>query len=378
MEAAAADVLLRQRQEGFAENNSEEELMSGMKRFFLPGVLLVFCFAGLCAAQDRATIEPGGELETDAGEKVLMDFRRYLESKMPPEAEVEEEPVKDEVEDEAEAKSEDKAEDKKEKRISFTFENKINYDSNPDLVSTDVKEDWADIVSFSVGGKFFKKGKNEVGGQYSFYGEFYADVSERNLVGHIADVYYAWLSSPLSIRVDYLYNQFTVNDEVYLNKHTVAPLLFYMAGSRLEMVRIAYSVNSYPDAENLDGSDWSFQVRHFMFFGAQKKKRVSIEYKYFNTDAEDDDQDYDTHQVSVDAQLPLPRKITIVMKAAGSHKEYGSGREDDKIEYKVEFSRLLYKAWTAALGHEFITNDSDDANSNYERNITFLSLRTAF
>ena len=101
---------------------------------------------------------------------------------------------------------------------------------------------------------------------YSFYGENYNDTEDQDLQGHIFDIYYSCMLDPLVMRLDYMYNHFQLDDKDYLQKHTVAPMLFYNSGAMaMEMLRIALSSNEYPESPDLDGEDWSVQFRHFCF-----------------------------------------------------------------------------------------------------------------
>lgn len=265
------------------------------------------------------------------------------------------------------------------KRINFSFSNRINHDSNPLVVATGEDEDWADVLNLSVGGKFLTRGLHEVGGQYSFYGEFYQELDGRDIAGHIVDIYYSWMGDPVTLRVDYMYSHFLLDDEPYMHKHTLAPMLLYISGKlSMEMARLAVSSNSYPDVATLDGTDWTFQLTHFRFLDEARKKRLSLGYKYSNNDADDNNQGYKADEINAGVQWPLIWQLKAVVDFAWSRKVYGSNRGDEKIDYGLEISRPINKMWSAALGYESINNDSGDAISEYERNITYFLVSAAF
>ncbi len=200
-------------------------------------------------------------------------------------------------------------------------------------------------------------------------------------MGHIANLYYSWSTGPLMVRTDYIYSGYALDGEAYLRKHTLAPLVLYSwAPNVLEMARLTYSVNEYPGMDALDGTDWSIQLRHFMFLDAEKKCRASIEYKYTGLDADDGDQSYTAHRIRGDIRFPLKwQDITAQLSVSGTRKEYDDvSRDDDKMEYELEVSRPLNEIWSAALRHNSITNDSDDPTMDYDRNITSLSIKANF
>lgn len=351
-----------------------------MKRVpgFLALVTIVLWFGSVSLAGDETdlSLPPKAQMEGEASVTITILSRSLVggEARLEPTGEVVTE-AREVVEEKV------PAEDVEKKRVSFTLENRINYDSNPEVVSTDEKEGWADVIKFSAGGRFFKKAADEIGGQYTFYGEFYSDVDGRDLTGHIGSIYYARISSPLSMRVDYLYSRYILDDETYLHKHTLAPMIFYAWGPKaIEMVRLALSSNKYPTMDALDGSDWSLHLRHFVFLDAERTKRLFIGYKYADLEADDDAQSYTAHRIRGDARLPLNWKMTLLLSMDYISKDFegGTGRDDDRTEYQVEMSRPLGEISTVTLGHSSISNNSNVATADYSRNITFLSLKAAF
>jgi len=312
-------------------------------------ILLAACVVGVCAAEDSASFEPGGELETERQDDI--------EDRVP--------------QDDGGAPR---------KNWFVKLENKINYDSNPAVAPSDEEDDWADIFMLTMGKTFKKSGPHELGGQYSFYGEFYSDQNERNILGHTLDLYYGKMATPTSFRLDYMYSRYELDTDVYLRKHTVAPLLFYApGGKRIEMLRFAYSFNEYPTMETLDGSDWSVQLRHFHFLDQAKKKRVSFSYKYSAADTDDSDQSYDSHQFGVDFKAPLGETgIVAELSVSYSHKEYDSGRDDDGWDYGIDFTKAVSRNWSVALGYNGTDNDSNDPVADYSRNVVSFTVSASF
>ncbi len=254
-------------------------------------------------SDEKVRIQPGGEIETDISTGT-----------------VEQEFVPDDDQQQG-------------KRIMLSFSNRINHDSNPLVVATGEEEDWANVLNLSVGGKFLTRGLHEVGGQYNFYGEFYQDLDGRDIAGHIVDLYYSWFGDPLTVRVDYIYSHFILDDEPYMHKHTLAPMLFYVSGKlSMEMVRLAVSSNTYPDVDTLDGTDWTFQLTHFRFLDEARTKRLSMGYKYANNDADDNNQDYEAHEINAGVQWPLIWQLKAVVDLSWIQKVYGSNSGDDKID----------------------------------------------
>ena len=144
------------------------------------------------------------------------------------------------------------------------------------------------------------------------------------------------------------------------------------------MVRVAVSVNEYPDLGAFDGTDWSLQMRHFHFLDAQKQKRLSISYKFAQNDADDDDNSYDAHRIKGDFKFPLIAKFTGTVELSFTAKEFGGGRDDEKMEYGLEFARPINDHWKISFGHNGTDNQSDAANSDYERSVTFAAATASF
>lgn len=319
--------------------------MKTIVRLLLLMLLVAWC-ADVCLAADPAGLEPGGELETE---------------------------WEDEPEDRLPSQDEPK------KDWFLKLENTINYDSNPAVAPTDEEDDWADILKLTVGKTFKKSGPHEVGGQYSFYGEFYSDQDERNILGHTIDLYYGKMTTPLSFRVDYMYSRYELDNDVYLRKHGIAPLLFYApGGNTIEMIRMSYSVNEYPTMEVLDGSDWSIQLRHFHFLDQAKKMRLSLSYKYSSTDTDDSDQSYVSHQIGVGFKAPMAGGITATLGVDYSSKEYGGGREDDGWLYGIGFAKPINETWSVSLDYSSTNNDSDDLVAEYTRNVISFTVSASF
>jgi len=312
-------------------------------------IILAAGIAGLCVAEDSASFEPGGELETER---------------------------QDDIEDRVPSDDADKP-----KRDWFIkLENTINYDSNPAVAPSDEEDDWADIFKLTMGKTFKKSGPHEVGGQYSLYGEFYSDQNERNILGHTLDLYYGRIKTPTSFRLDYMYSRYELDNDVYLRKHTIAPLLFYAPGGKnIEMLRFAYSLNEYPTMETLDGSDWSIQLRHFQFLDEAKKKRVNFSYKYSTTDTDDDDQSYDAHQIGVGLRAPMGGSgIIAEISVDYTHKEYDGGRDDDGWAYGINFTKPVSENWSVSLGYTGNDNDSNDPVADYSRNVVSFTVSASF
>jgi hypothetical protein len=265
------------------------------------------------------------------------------------------------------------------KKVGFSGQYKLYYDSNPEFVSTGEEEDWVHALQLTARAKFVESGPHEAGGQYTLSGDWHTDVDEKDILGHVVDLHYGRDLDKSNFRFDYIFSHYSQDTEEYLQKHTFAPMFFYgSSGRTLEMVRLAASVNEYPDLSGFDGTDWSLQVRHFHFLDAQKQKRVSISYKFAKNDADDDNNSYDSHRIKGDLKFPLVAKFTGVVELSFTAKEFGGGRDDEKVEYGLEFTRPINDYWKISFGHSGTDNQSDAANSDYERSVTFVAATASF
>ncbi|MFC1671672.1 surface lipoprotein assembly modifier [Planctomycetota bacterium] len=319
--------------------------MKTIPRLLLLILLAAWC-GDVCLAEDSASFEPGGELETLREDE--------LEDRLP-------------------------SADPPKKNWFLKLDNTINYDSNPAVAPSDEEDDWADIFKLTAGKTFKKSGPHEIGGQYSFYGEFYSDQDERNIIGHTLDLYYGKMTTPLSFRIDYMYSRYELDNDVYLRKHGVAPLLFYAPGGRnIEMLRMSYSWNEYPSMEVLDGTDWSIQLRHFHFLDEAKKMRLSVSYKFASTDADDSDQSYISHQAGVGLTAPMAGGMTVTLGIDYSRKEYDGGREDNGMVYGIGFAKPINETWSVSLDYSSTDNSSDDPVADYIRNVVSFTMSASF
>lgn len=289
--------------------------------------------------------------------------------------------AQEETKDEIDKKEEERAvqEGMQKKKIGFSGQYKLYYDTNPEFVSSGENEDWVHALQLSARGKFVERGPHEVGGQYTLSGDWHTDVDEKDILGHIVNLYYGRDLGKANFRFDYLFSHYSEANKEYLQKHTFAPMFFYGSSSRtLEMVRLAVSANKYPDLDAYDGTDWSLQLRHFHFLDAQKKKRLSISYKYANNDADDDDNSYAAHRIKADFKFPLAVKFTGVVELGFTAKKFDGGRDDEKTEYGLEFTRPINDYWKISFGHSGTNNQSDADGSDYERSVTFVAARASF
>lgn len=287
------------------------------------------------------------------------------------------EETKDDIDNKEEARAVQEGMQKK--KIGFSAQYKLYYDTNPEFVSSGENEDWVHALQFSARGKFVENGPHKVGGQYILTGNWHTDVTEKDLLGHIANLYYSRDLGKANFRFDYLFSHYSEDTKEFLQKHTFAPMFFYGSSSRtLEMVRLAVSVNKYPDLDGYEGTDWTLQLRHFHFLDAQKKKRVSISYKYANNDADDDDNSYKAHRIKADFKFSLAAEITGMVELGFTAKDFGGGRDDEKTEYGFEFTKPINDYWKISFGHNGTDNQSDANGSDYERNVTFIAVKASF
>ncbi len=316
--------------------------MEGILRY-LTAVAVVLLLTVSCKAANDVRIEPGGQVETNQNT-----------DSVPKQASTE-------------------------KNCDITIENSIHYDTNPEVKSADESGDWCDVVKLSVVGRFFKNDKIKVGGQYAFYGEFYGDVEERNLEGHTAGLYVSRMATPVSFRLDYQYGHYVLDEETYLRKHSLIPMLFWGTSRKsMEMFRLSISTNDYPKEEGLEGDDWSFQLRHFYFFDEEKKARLSLGYKYTGTDADDNSEDNASHRYAADVKLLAPAGFSVLARITYTAKHYRGSRDDEKLGYRMELTKALNKALSFTFGIDATCNNSDEALAEYQRQIIFVSIKCVY
>jgi hypothetical protein len=263
-----------------------------------------------------------------------------------------------------------------EKWYEITLENSIHFDTNPEVKSDDEDQDWADVVKLAAVGRFFKNEKVEVGGQYAFYGEFYSDADERDLMGHTLGLYLTRMATPVSFRCDYQFGLYILDDETYLRKHSLMPMLFWVTSGRsMELFRLSVASNDYPEDEGLEGSDWSLQLRHYYFLDAAKNVRLSLGYKYTSTDADDNSEDNAAHRYSADIKMAAPAGMSVLVRVNYTSKNYRGSRDDEKLGYRLELTKALSDIWSFTFGLDSTNNNSDEALAGYRRDIGFFSIR---
>jgi len=103
---------------------------------------------------------------------------------------------------------------------------------------------------------------------------------------------------------------------------------------------------------------------------------VGYEYRYSNSDYEDEALSVAWHQAMVDARCALSNDWSVWFGAVARHSSYDQTGDENRIEFATEIARRLGSRWRMVLRYGYATNDSDVTEFNYDRNRVSLGVDT--
>ncbi len=281
----------------------------------------------------------------------------------------------------------------------FTFKASlgVEYDDNVTLQSVDKdatevsdKEDERAVANLKITGrKFLEPG--EFGASYAFYQSLHQDLTEYNVQGHTGTLYFASNLRPVQPSILYSYDYYFVDNDKYLEKHTLSPSLnFFFASPHITQIYYQYEKNNYLisfDEDEYDKSGYANSIGLSQFFSIIDGKgyiRASAEYKGSNADG--DDWDYTESKVRLTLYSPTPiQKMNVEIGGEQSHSNFvhedsifGDTRKDTSLSGWIELIYKLNDNWGVALNYKHINNNSNIDFYEYRRNITSLFLSCNF
>ena len=273
----------------------------------------------------------------------------------------------------------------------------IEYDDNVTLqpVDEDVadisnKEDERAVVNLKLTRQVFLE-QGGAGLSYSFYQSLHQDLTEYNVQGHTGSLYFASALRPFQPSVQYDYDYYFVDQDEYLEKHTLVPSLnISVASPHVTQVYFQYEKLNYlisVEQDEYDRSGYANSIGLNQFFSIMEDKGyVKIGGEYKDNEAKGDDWDYSSSKVSLSVYSPTPFP-KMNMEVGGEYTISNFDNEDsffDKTRKDtiasgwLEFIYKLDDNWKAALNYKHINNRSNIDFYENRRNITSLFLSYSF
>ncbi|MDD5455153.1 MAG: tetratricopeptide repeat protein [Candidatus Ratteibacteria bacterium] len=287
--------------------------------------------------------------------------------------------------------------EKRTKPLSVKASLGVEYDDNVTLqpVDEDVseisdKEDERAVVNLKFSGrKFLEPG--EFGAYYSFYQSLHQDLTEYNVQGHTGSLYFASNLRPFQPYIQYSYDYYFVDNDKYLEKHTIIPSLnISVASPHITQVYFQYEKFNYLIDFDEDEYDRSADAnalgvnQYFSIVDGKGYIKIGAEYK--NNDAEGDDWDYYGSKIRLTVYSPTP--VDKMSVEIGGEQSYSNFDNEDsffektrKDTYLSGWIELMYKLndnWGVGLNYKHINNNSNIDFYEYQRNITSLFLSCSF
>ena len=287
--------------------------------------------------------------------------------------------------------------EKRTKPLSFKASLGMEYDDNVTLQSVDKdvsevsgKEDERAVVNLKLTRRAFLE-PGEFGVSYSFYQSLHQDLTEYNVQGHTGSLYFASNLRPFQPSIQYDYNYYFVDNEKYLEKHTITPSLnISVASPNITQIYFQYEKLNYfvsVDEDEYDRSGSSNSIGLNQYFSiADGKGYIKIGAEYKNNNAEGNDWDYSNSKFRLSVYSPTPiQKMNVEIGGEQSNSNfdnedsfYGKTRKDTTSSEWIELMYKLDDNWSVGLNYKHIDNNSNIDFSEYKRNITSLFLGCSF
>jgi len=287
--------------------------------------------------------------------------------------------------------------EKRTKPFAFKGSLGVEYDDNVTLqpVDEDIsgisdKEDERAVVNLKFTGRNFSP-SGEFGASYSFYQSLHQDLTEYNVQGHTGTLYFVSNLRPFQPLVQYDYDYYSVDNDEYLEKHTLIPSLnISVASPHITQLYFQYERFNYLVSVEEDEYDRSANANAFganQFFSiVDGKGYVKIGAEYKDSDAEGDDWDYSGSKFSLTLYSPTPiDKMSVEIGGEQSYSNFdnedsffGDTRKDTTSTGWVELMYKLSDNWDVGLNYRHIDNRSNIDFYEYRRNITSLFLSCNF
>ncbi len=287
--------------------------------------------------------------------------------------------------------------EKQTKPLSLKASLGVEYDDNVTLQPTDEnasdvsdKEDERAVANLKITGRKFSE-SGEFGAFYSFYQSLHQDLSEYNVQGHTGSFYFASNLRPFQPYIQYSYDYFFVDNDKYLQKHTIVPSLnIFVASPHITQVYFQYEKFNYLVSFEEDEYDRDADAnalganQYFSIVDGKGYVKIGAEYK--NNDAKGDDWDYSGSKFSLTVYSPTP--LSKMNVEIGGEQSYSNFIHEDSFFEQTRkdicssaWIELMYKLndnWSIGLNYKHINNNSNIDFYEYKRNITSLFLSCSF
>jgi tetratricopeptide (TPR) repeat protein len=262
--------------------------------------------------------------------------------------------------------------------------------ANEDVSTVSDKEDERLVANLKVTGKTFLD-PGEFGASYAFYQSLHQDLTEYNVQGHTATLYFASNLRPVQPSIQYSYDYYFVDNDEYLAKHTLTPSLNISVFSpHITQVYFQYESLNYlisVDEDEYDRSGFSNSIglnQYLSIIDGKGYIKIGAEYK--DNDAQGDDWDYSGSKFRLTVYSPTPiEKMNVEIGGEQSYSNFdnedsifGDARKDTSLSGWIELIYKLNDNWSAGLNYKHINNLSNIDFYEYKRNITSLFLSCNF
>lgn len=188
---------------------------------------------------------------------------------------------------------------------------------------------------------------------YSLYKDYYDELDEFDLEGHIFGVSLSKSVSPkLYAFLDYAFLYYYFDGEGYLRRHMVRPTGYWVqTPSFATLARFTWDNSDYLPLRALSGDNYALAVREFFYFGEGQAAHLYAEYAANYNKAVQDYEQYLGHKLSVGGTSPLWWEVTGHAELSYSSDHYKGRdprfsdqfRHDNTFKGTVLLSRPVYK-----------------------------------
>ncbi|MDM8525441.1 tetratricopeptide repeat protein [Desulfococcaceae bacterium HSG8] len=272
------------------------------------------------------------------------------------------------------------------KPYHFYLKTGYRYDDNVQLrpLDEDAPTNQADYLTegaFSGKYSLVNTGTFHLGAGYSHYQKYHNELKEYDLTGSIFTLSAKYRLHPLTFGFSYLPSYYWINSESYLMCHQFRPEISWTLDDRISS-RLSFSFyedNHFQDYEK-DGhtNDFFLDVYYNLFDNNPDKKG----YLFGGIGYEDksSSQAYGQYKAQAGISLEFPGYLNLGLRGKYYRKkyddaEYGVERDDTRYTGIISFSRKFLYDWLGiAAEFNYMKNDSNISDYEYERKITSLSV----
>lgn len=262
----------------------------------------------------------------------------------------------------------------------------VTYDDNVLLEPDDSTTPASDKSDYKI--SFYGLGYTNIAGDlnasYVFYQSLYSDLSEYNIQGHFANLFFDTATKPVKYRLGITGQFFTLDKHNYLGEYGPFIKVGIEEGSRaLTDIRYRYFVRDYIHNMDRDASNHSIRLLQYYFLNERKDYlNIGVEFESNNTKLSE--YNYTERKFVANALFGVSKELKLKLTGELYVKDFsdspagGDDRSDDNIDLIAGIEYYTSEKSHVEATYRYSKNDSNDDYYDYSRNQYLLSYAIEF